>query len=677
MTTDREIRRQAKAAGILVAWEDFRGKTHDVSIETLRALLGVLGHTPDRPHVSAPTLITARAGEPFSLPLRHSDASRVWLRREGMRRATRMPTAMSGPAVTADAPLEPGYHTLVIGKQEIDFAVAPSKPRDAGTTARDWGLSVQLYSLHQRGDGGIGSYAALRDFARGAGEAGGSAVAVSPVHAQFSADLNRFSPYSPSSRHWMNVLHIDVAEAARFLGLPEPSLSDAAKRAERLDLIDWPMASRERLQALRVLFAVAGRKHRLDGTSPIARSLRSFRRGNGKALMAHATFEALHAHFYGRDPKLWNWQSWPEGFRAPASAAVRRFADAHAEEVDFHIFLQWLAARQFREAGRATAETGMSIGLIKDIAVGVDGGGSEVWSHPGEMLSGASIGAPPDDFNKLGQAWGVTTFSPAGLQSSGYRPFVSLLRSALHGAGGIRIDHILGFRRLWVVPDGMDARAGAYVRYPLADLLRLTALEAHRAGAVILGEDLGTVPGGFRAQLRQSGIRGMQVLWFERQGRHFLEPSRWKPNSVAMTTTHDLPTVVGWWRGNDIAWRRRLGLFRPATAKRAALTERERDRQHLWRAFRRAGLAVGKCPAAGAGHKVLSAAIAYLGRTRCGLALLPLEDALGHLEQPNLPGTVSEHPNWRRRILIDAGKICREKVVAGRLRLLAAARRQK
>jgi 4-alpha-glucanotransferase len=250
-----------------------------------------------------------------------------------------------------------------------------------------------------------------------------------------------------------------------------------------------------------------------------------------------------------------------------------------------------------------------------------------------------------------------------------------LLRSALRAAGGVRIDHILGFRRLWVVPEGMSARDGAYVRYPLTDLLRLTALEAHRAGAVVLGEDLGTVPGGFRGQLGQYGVRGMQVLWFERQGRRFVPPERWKSNSVAMTTTHDLPTVAGWWSGRDIAWRRRLGLFGRGNGVGAALAARRRDRQSLWEAFRRAGVSTGALPPATAVTDVVAAAIRYLGRTRCALALLPLEDALGRREQPNLPGTISEHPNWRRRILLEAGEICSRKAVATRLRMLASARR--
>jgi 4-alpha-glucanotransferase len=402
--------------------------------------------------------------------------------------------------------------------------------------------------------------------------------------------------------------------------------------------------------------------------------LTSFRRAGGASLRAHATFEALHAHFFGADRARWNWRAWPAEFRDPDGAAVRRFLAQNRESVDFHIFLQWLAARQFRSATDAAHDGGMSVGIIKDIAVGADGGGSEAWSNQGRMLAGASIGAPPDAFNTLGQSWGVTTFSPSALSTTGYDAFIRLLRSALQDSGGIRIDHVLGLRRLWVVPNGADARDGAYIRYPLTDLLRLTALEAHRAGAVVLGEDLGTVPDGFREELDAFGIKGMQVLWFERQGQRFLPPEKWRRSAVGMTTTHDLPTVAGWWLGKDIAWRKRLKLFATRDGAAKATAERKRDRTQLWDAFVRAGVAQGRAPGSHDVTRVLAGAIGYLGKAECDLVILPLEDALGRKEQPNLPGTITEHPNWRRRILIEAGEICRQKQVAPRLRRLAAGR---
>lgn len=645
MKTDAQLRKAAKAAGILTEWQDVHGKTRAVGHETLRALLDALG-TETR-SAGDPPLITAEAGMTYTVP---------------------------GMSSKAQAPQEPGYYPITKGKRSFTLAAAPKRRASkAVVDARGWGLSVQLYSLYRKGDGGIGTYGALRDFMRGSSEAGASAVAVSPIHAQFSADPWRFSPYSPSSRLWMNAQHIDVGEAAATLDLKPPKL--APRQGAGGDaLIAWPESARAKLKALRALFDAARKSGCFEGGHPAARSLAAFRRSGGASLLAHATFEALHAHFFGADRDLWNWGTWPSEYRDPAGAAVRRFASQNRETVDFHIFLQWLATRQFRSAADAGRDGKMALGIIKDIAVGADGGGSEAWSNQGRMLAGASIGAPPDAFNTLGQSWGVTTFSPNALSATGFEAFIQLLRSALQDSGGIRIDHVLGLRRLWVVPNGADPRDGAYIRYPLTDLLRLTALEAHRAGAIVLGEDLGTVPEGFREALDGFGIKGMQVLWFERQGQRFLPPQKWRKSAVGMTTTHDLPTVAGWWLGKDIVWRKRLKLFATRDGAAKAAADRKRDRVQLWDAFVRAGVAQGRPPGAHDITRVLAGAIGYLGKTECDLVVLPLEDALGRKEQPNLPGTITEHPNWRRRVLIEAGEICRQKRVGPRLRRLAASR---
>jgi 4-alpha-glucanotransferase len=642
MKTDAQLHRAAKAAGILTEWQDVHGKSRAVGHETLRSLLEIM--SADVTASEAP-LITAEAGASYTIP---------------------------GRAAKGRAPEKPGYYPITKGKRSFTLAVAPprKKSRDGD---RGWGLSVQLYSLYRKGDGGIGTYGALRDFMRGCAEAGASTVAVSPLHAQFSADPWRFSPYSPSSRLWMNALHIDAGEAAALLDLNPPKL--APRQGAGGDaLIAWPEASRAKLKALRALFDAASKEGSFEGGHPAARSLTAFRKAGGASLMAHATFEALHAHFFGRDRALWNWNTWPAEYRDPNGVAVKRFAREKRVAVDFHIFLQWLAARQFKSAADAARDGRMARGIIKDIAVGADGGGSEAWSNQGRMLTGASVGAPPDAFNTLGQNWGVTTFSPNALAATGYEAFIQLLRSALQDSGGIRIDHVLGLRRLWVVPNGADARDGAYIRYPLTDLLRLTALEAHRAGAVVLGEDLGTVPEGFREELDGFGIKGMQVLWFERQRERFLPPEKWRNSAVGMTTTHDLPTVAGWWLGKDIVWRKKLKLFATRDGAARQTADRKQDRARLWDAFVQAGVAAGRQPGTHEVTKVLSGAIDYLGKTACDLVVLPLEDALGRKEQPNLPGTITEHPNWRRRILVEAGEICRQKQVAPRLRRLAAAR---
>jgi 4-alpha-glucanotransferase len=406
--------------------------------------------------------------------------------------------------------------------------------------------------------------------------------------------------------------------------------------------------------------------------------LHEFRNVMGHPLEDHARFEALHAHFLGRDSALWNWRDWPAEYRDPRSAAVQGFARENPREIAFHAFCQWLADESLHAAQRACREAGMPIGLIADLAVGTDAGGSHAWSHQDKILADLSVGAPPDAFSPLGQDWGLTAFSPRELVEHGFVAFIELLRAAMRRAGGVRIDHLMGLARLWLVPRGASPAEGAYLRFPLDDLLRLLALESHRHRCVVIGEDLGTVPHGFHAQIESRGVLGMRVLWFERDGAGaFTPPARWSREAVAMTTTHDLPTVAGWWRGRDIALREELGLFGEPDRAAREHAARAEDRQALWRAFLESGAATGDAPPPDAdAAPVVDSALAHVGGAACALALLPLEDALALEEQPNLPGTVDQHPNWRRRLPSEAGTLLDDPAAARRLEAFAHARRQ-
>lgn len=640
--TDAALAALAEAAGVVVRWRDVHGGQHVVAPPTLRAVLRAIGFPADtkrdiidsRARLRAaacglPSRLVTDTGQPLSL-------GRSW----------RL-TLESGENVEGKDVLkidQPGYHRLDLGGREIALAVAPPRchPAPAG-----WGVAAQLYALRRPGDGGIGDFAALADLVRAAGTRGAGSVVVSPVHAQFSADPARFSPYAPSSRIMLNVLHANAPHGDATL--------------EAAPLVDWPNAARVRLAQFRALFVQgAGRA-----------ALAAFRAKAGCALEAHARFEALHAHFYGSDPSLWHWRNWPVAYRAPDSAAVIEFARAHADEVAFHAWLQYRADRDLAAAHAASRNAGMAIGLIADLAVGTDSGGSHAWSRQDEMLIGLSIGAPPDLLAPRGQDWGLTTFSPQALVRNGYTAFIELLQSALRHADGLRIDHAMGLQRLWLIPEGAAPAEGAYLRYPFEDLLRLVRLESWRHRAVIVAEDLGTVPRGFSEWLAAAGVLGMRVLWFERDDGAFRAPSAWARNAAAMTSTHDLPTVAGWWRGRDIAWRQHLGLLPdPDTAKE----ERARDRATLWQAFRASGAATGNPPRPEAGASAADAACAHVARTASTLALFPLEDLLACEEQPNLPGTLNEHPNWRRRLDGPAAALFDAPAVAARLALVATRR---
>lgn len=626
---DDATRAAATRAGLMVTWRDVRGEEQHVAPEVLRHLLDLL--PPGPPGV--PPLLTADAGAAAPLPLPPGRA-RLTLE-DGSARDLVLEPCEGGallPAVEAA-----GYHRLAAGRVEVTLAVAPPRcwtVADACPGRRPWGLAVQVYGLRAPA-AALGDFGALRRFAGDAASAGADAVAISPVHAQFAADPQRFSPYTPSSRVHLNVLHADPAAAGCPLP-PDPDGGAEAARLEALELVDWPAAARLRLARLRRLFAAFAAHAPAGAQADFA----AFRAGGDGAAEQHARFEALHAAMFGADPARWHWRTWPEALRSPQGAS--RFAAEHAAEVAFHAFAQYLAQRSLAAAQAAARAAGMGVGLIADIAVGVDAGGSDAWASPDELLRGVSIGAPPDIFNALGQSWGVTSFAPAGLVASGYRSFLAMLRAAMGAAGGVRIDHAMGLARLWLVPDGADPAAGCYLRYPAADLLRLVRLESWRHRAVVIGEDLGTLPDGYRERLEAAGIAGMRVLWFERAGGGFIDPRHWSAPAVAMTSTHDLPTLAGWWRGTDLAWRARLDI--PGGDDAAG---RAHDRGALWNACG-GGAEMPATDAAGA-RRFATAAAAHTARAGCALALLPLEDALAGEEQPNLPGTIDEHPNWRRR----------------------------
>jgi 4-alpha-glucanotransferase len=573
----------------------------------------------------------------------------------------------------------PGYHTLEVDGRQVTLAIAPKRcfslddisegERGAG---RFWGLAVQLYSLRREGDAGIGDFTALRTLAESAGHLGASALAISPVHAMPGSGISSFSPYSPSSRLFLNALHIDPAailEAERLDALVAEDLCATRLRCEleKSDMVDWPTASHWRINIMRKLFEA----FKAEGGDQEA--FAAFRREQGEALEDHARFEALRSYYATQGLETF-WPRWPEQYRHPRRPEVAAFAQQHAAEVDFHAFLQWQAARGMDAAHQAARAAGMPIGLISDFAVGSDRGGSHAWSRQEEMLNGLSIGAPPDRFNTEGQDWGLVTLCPRAMRRNGYHAYIEMVRSALRHAGGVRIDHILGLARLWMVPPGLPPTCGAYLRYPMDDILRLLALESHRHRAIVIGENLGTIPEGFNEKITDAGVLGMQVLWFLRNGNEFLPPSDWTSDGIGMTTTHDLPTVAGWWDGCDIAWKSRLGLLDRRATLDSEIHQRACERRALRQALHTFKSSAKPEPGDSLGEAPVSDVLSFVGSTPAPLVIVPLEDALADSQQPNLPSTIDEHPNWRRRISLPVNRLLHEPDVARRLAALADSR---
>jgi 4-alpha-glucanotransferase len=645
--SEQAVRARARAAGLAIDWVDAMGRPQQVKTEALRRILDSLDVPQDGSDVRP--LVTARLGARIDVPglSAEADTPAELVLEDGSVRGV---TIRGGKRATVPAIGVAGYHRLRFVNREITLAVAPARCvtlEEVGAGRRLWGVAAQVYGLRRTGDGGIGDAGAVRDLAQAAARHGADAVALSPLHSLFAADPARHSPYSPSSRLFLNPLYGDPS----IVFGAERLAAQAAVKEEQAPLVDWAASGAAKFARLRRLFDDFTARDLAAGT-PLAADFERFVQAGGDTLHEHALFEALQAERPG------NWVDWPAGWREGDAATVR-----------YHLFLQWVAARSFAAAQTAARAAGMRIGLISDLAIGMDPAGSHAWARRSDLLLGLSIGAPPDIFNPRGQDWGLTGFSPRALVARGFEPFLATLRAALAHAGGVRIDHIMGLMRLWLVPRGAPASEGAYLAYPLEDLLRLLALESHRHGAVVIGEDLGTVPPGFRARLRRAGIAGMDVMWFERTRLSYRKPARWRRDAVAMTTTHDLPTVAGWWSGEDIRTRRALG--RGAAGED---DERKQDRVRLWRAFTAAGTAHSAPPPVDRPGAAVDAALGYVAQSPAPLMLAPLEDLLGLEAQPNLPGTIDEHPNWRRRLVPAAKDLFDAPEVEARARSIAGHR---
>lgn len=712
--TDDALRDLAVAAGLAPRWTDNDNVEQTVGLDTLRSALFALGYSAgssadiaaSRARVAEeqrepPALVTVTVGEAALVAgLAPKGAfARIEFEQGG---ALDFPASMESGGLRLPALRRIGYHRLLVDAREIVVAVAPPRAftfADAGGGRKMFGLAAQIYALRGKDDDGAGHFGAVADLAEAAARAGADALALSPAHALFLADENHFTPYSPSSRLFLNALYADPAAVFgqdRFVSL-DPSLRGAQRRNDPStgpsgspvnglprrpcgpprndgeDLIDWPAVSRDRIAALRALYE-SFRATDLAQATALAQDFARFRRDGGQALEEHAVFETLHAKHFRADFTKWHWRDWPTAFRDARSPEVAAVARENADEVAFHVFGQWLADRSMARAQGRARGAGMRIGLVSDLAVGMNPGGSHAWSRPDDLLLGLSIGAPPDALAPLGQNWGLTGFSPRALRKTGYAPFIATLRAALRNAGGVRIDHVLGLVRLWLTPDGAKATEGVYLSMPSDDLLALVRLESVRHRAIVLGEDLGTVPHGLREKLAASGVAGLRVFLFERDAHRFHPPAWYPPSSVAMTTTHDTATLAGWWTGRDLAVREETAQLPVGRTREQCEGERAREREMAWAAFSEQGLATGEAPASDAPQQVVDAAIAYVSGVPAEMIVAPLEDVLCQAEQPNLPGTTTEHPNWRRRYAAPAAAMLEPPDVASRLAALAKRR---
>lgn len=657
----------AHAHHVATSFTDWKGGTQTVSAEALTAVLIALGADPSDPEQAlqevwdAPWRRTLPActtavqgadrlvwmhvpdGEPAALAVELETGGRRDLEQVDQWVAPRtVDGARIGEAtfrIPGDLPL--GYHRLVATSGErVDEAALIVTPAQVGMPARmgdrrGWGLATQLYSVRSEGSWGVGDLTDLTDLAVWAGDGlGADYVLVNPLHAAEPVPPLEPSPYLPSSRRFFNPLYLRVEAVPEYAALPARTRARIATLAKRVrdrasgDRIERDPAWAAKREALRLVFAQprsAGRE--LD--------LAAFRRREGAALTDFATWSVL-AETHGNDAR-----TWPAELRSPSSPAVAAFAAEHAVDVEFACWLQWLLDEQLARAQDKAASTGMGIGVMHDLAVGVHPGGADAWRLGDAYGRGVTVGAPPDPFNQLGQNWQQPPWRPAALEESAYAPFRDLIRAVLRHAGGVRVDHIIGLFRLWWVPEGRDASEGAYVYYDHEALIGVLALEAVRAQAVVVGEDLGVVDPAARRTLAARGILGTSILWFERDGDEPLPAERWRELCLASVTTHDLPPTAGYLEGAHVRLRSALGLLtRPVEEELAA----DRAEQGVWLdEVRRRRLLADD---AGEEDTVL-ALHRYLALTPARLIGAALVDLVGDRRTQNQPGTLEEYPNWR------------------------------
>jgi 4-alpha-glucanotransferase len=671
----------ARARGVATEYWNWLGEHVLVPADTVRAVLGALGldaSTDEAAQVALgvdderpwrrvlPPVVVTRSGwtpwVPVHLP--HGTSASAWVELEGGGRRDLLqrdhwvePRVVDGGQVgeatfevPGDLPL--GWHRLLARADgrtsSCPLVVTPDRlelPASLSGERRSWGFMTQLYSVRSTRSWGIGDLDDLAELAVwSAADLGADFVLVNPMHAAEPVGVMEPSPYLPTTRRFVNPLYVRVEAVPEVGYMPAAQRqllewqAEAARAADTADLLDRDAAWTAKRSALQAVFA-------LPRTPAREREFEAFCVEQGQGLVDFATWCAL-AEEHGLP-----WGQWPTELHDPASEAVAVERERLADRVEFHRWLQWVADQQLASAHRRARDAGMGLGVVHDLAVGVHPGGADAWALGAALARGVSVGAPPDPFNQQGQDWSQPPWRPDELAELGYAPYRDMLRTVLRHAGGVRVDHVLGLFRLWWVPEGAAPTAGTYVRYDHEALVGILALEAHRAGAVVVGEDLGVVEPWVRSYLSERGIFGTSILWFEKddEGRP-LPPESWRELCLATVTTHDLPPSAGYLAGVHVALREQLGLLTRPVADELEVDAAERA-SVLSMLVERGLLG------AGAGEReTVEALHRFLTWTPSRLIGVSLADAVGDRRAINQPGTDEEYPNWRMPLADGSGR---------------------
>ncbi len=625
---------RAKELGIQTEFIDGQGHRHVTDAAALKIILDAL---PVRlPHRFLDGAVVVRSGQPSRTELKAATFPLRWEILAGLKVIAQGETRDRLITWPSDLPVGAYRLRLVDASaltEEAPLLVAPQKAF-GGDFDRCWLLAVQLYGVRSARNWGIGDFTDLEGLIELASGLGAEGVGLNPLHALFDDRPRDCSPYSPNSRLFLNPLYIDVEKLREFL--PGGFASDSATiaRLRQCDIVDYAAVAGLKWRALRSAFEAFRTRSKARDHAAFAR----FRTERAPLLSRFACFEMLRHKF--NKP----WWEWPEQWQQPDEAECAELRQGpDAAEIEFIEFVQWVADRQLQDCQDLATRLGMKVGLYLDVAVGVQSDGFDAWNEQTAISRHLGVGAPPDPLNTAGQSWGLAGFNAAGLEMKSFEPYREMLRASMRYAGAIRLDHVLGLKRLYLVPHGFAANNGVYVQMPFEPLLAATAQESVAQRCVVIGEDLGTVPEGFREQMADWGIWSYKVMMFERDDNGvFRGIDYYAPNALVTFNTHDLSTYAGWRSFSDLKLKRSLGID-PGESDDArwhalnmlsdALRHQAIDRHDLY--------AVGS----------------FLARTPSRLMAISLEDLLGVVDQPNIPGTVNEHPNWRQRLPIMLEKI--------------------
>ncbi len=585
-----------------------------------------------------------------------------------------------------------GYHDITFKTNARTFEpmrliITPRscyKPPEIQNGVKVWGPSVQLYALRSEKNWGIGDFGDLKDLIEKLAENGAGFVGVNPIHAAYPANPESASPYSPSSRRWLNVIYVNPENTFEFKNnegvqayVRSPDFQRKLEELRAQDYVNYAGVMKLKLEVLHRLFDE--QKSLFDNRTIRGKAYAKFKENGGDSLRAMASYDALMAYFYERGENAWGWPVWRDGYRKYSDGVAREWINLHENDVEFYMYLQFLADEQLEAAHQAARDGKMAVGIYRDLAVGVSEGSEEIWANGALYCVKASVGAPPDPLGPLGQNWGLPPMDPQKLLENRYQPIVDLFRSNMQHCGSLRIDHAMSLLRLWWVPPGVSAKMGVYVYYKVHDLVGILALESQRNRCLIIGEDLGTVPKEMKTILRDAGIHSYKIFFWEKSETDggFISPRDYVAQAMSALSTHDMPTIEGWWSHADLTLGRELGLYDDAAVQsiggaRTVDQQRILDSMH-WHGVisDRVSRDARNCPMS---KELRDGMQIHMCLGNCALFSTQIEDWLGMDKPVNVPGTSNEYPNWRRKISKNLSEIFANREIKALLKKMTEAR---